>query len=279
MPKELSLPKKNTLRVFLLYGCCVLAVLVFVNLFSLFAILREIFGKTAIDLAPIVLTLLSLALLLILTTRNSHKSGQPIAWPWMSTGAVIVCFALLIPDPEFAVKRIHVLEYLLLSLLVRYTLAQRISGLSLFIYGILFTVVLGMHDELLQGFHPQRTYGFRDIAVNSAAAVGGSCLWQGLELFTRGEKTPSQGIDWTIALYLLWLFLALVLFLLPLLAFKYQAIPLWTLLPLSSTLLLWGLLLAGRKDKHRHGTGVISLAAISVLFYPLLANVFAIPFY
>lgn len=273
-------PPANRVKLLLLYCSCILATLVFVNLFGLFAFLNKIFGPSFTSLAPILLPMVFLFLFVPLFLWRSAKKRR-LRLGWIISGMAISLLALVLTDPAYPVKRIHVMEYLLLSFLVRYTLAHRVMGLELVCYGFLFTAILGVHDELLQGFHPERTFGIRDITVNAVASLGGSSLWHGLDLFYKKSQAlpPAEGLDNVPLFYLGWVVLALLLFLLPLRAFTHQALPYWMALPLSATLLLWALLYQGRRQQRLHGPAIISSAALAVLIYPAMINVFAIPFY
>jgi hypothetical protein len=268
---------KSPLVLLLLHGCCALVVVLYVHLFAIFRILRDLLGSGFISLAPLLLPLLLGVLLapVIISKRRENS----ISWKWLLAGCFLTIAALCVPDPDFAVKRIHVTEYILLSLLVRFTLSHRHSGITLFIYGCLLTSLLGVHDEILQGLHPSRTYGHRDIAVNSLSAIAGNCLWHGLILFqnrstaiTCKNKSPEE------ILYILWLITSVVLFAVPIIQYRHDLIPLWTVLPLFASLFIWSVLFTGT-NWHTSSLNSLSFYSFSLLLYPVIINVFQVPFY
>jgi hypothetical protein len=92
-----------------------------------------------------------------------------------------------IPDPQFAAKKIHIPEYIFIALLCRWALTpffQNSRYLSL--ASFLMVVFLGIHDEVLQGFHPERYFGYIDIVVNIGSGVVG--CWLGDRLLARDQK-------------------------------------------------------------------------------------------
>ena len=113
------------------------------------------------------------------------------------TGALVAAvlrlclLALLVSDMRYAVKRIHVVEYLFLSLVVRYGMSWKLQEKNLLLFSFLATAVFGVHDELLQGIHPLRTYGLRDMAVNGISAAGGALIWHGADLFSDNLQSST----------------------------------------------------------------------------------------
>ena len=74
------------------------------------------------------------------------------------------------------IKYIHIPEYALLYILVWLAFGnQRHSGAAL-LSALFCSVLLGITDELHQGFHPERYYGWKDMVVNAAGGLIG-LLW------------------------------------------------------------------------------------------------------
>jgi VanZ family protein len=86
-----------------------------------------------------------------------------------------------------------VAEYIILSFLVRYALSYRLEGLRLTLFTALVTALYGVHDEMLQGLHPLRYHGWRDIIVNSVAGLSGAMLGHGLVCFDAQGTEKSTG--------------------------------------------------------------------------------------
>ena len=177
----------------LLHGLCFSLVVFYVNMFQFWAWLsRQIGPGLLVRILPILVTLV---VLLVIISRFVHRinQGRTINLVFLGLGIVCAVFALAIPDPHVPIKRIHVAEYIILAFLVRYTLSHRLSGASLTLFTFLVTLLLGVHDEMLQGFHPQRYYGWRDIVVNGTAGLSGALLGHGLLGLERPGRTRPAG--------------------------------------------------------------------------------------
>ena len=94
---------------------------------------------------------------------------------WLVVGLASAVAALQLTDPDFPAKKVHLFQYALLALIVRRAYGTRVSGLTLTVASIITAGVLGVHDELLQGLHPQRQFGVVDILVNALSAAAGAC--------------------------------------------------------------------------------------------------------
>lgn len=274
--------KRSTICTVSLFVCCGLLVYIYANLFSLYRLLNSLFGSSFIKYSAILFPLIFISILLIVAVKFRNETVSRLNWNWIALGTGCCAIALLLPDPNFAAKRIHVTEYLILSLLVRYTLSHRLSGTSLLLFSCLLTGLLGIHEEFLQGLHPQRTYGLKDMLVNGIAGTGGGFMWHGLQLFTAGKKSQSRdNTNLTIvnSLYLNWLAISVLTLIIPISGYLHARIPFWTILPLGATLVAWACYLLSSSEGNRYGINVTSCCSIAFLFYPALINGFQIPFY
>ncbi|MEE4166664.1 MAG: VanZ family protein, partial [Desulfocapsaceae bacterium] len=204
------------------YSCSILLVLAYLNMFPVVRYIVKTWGTTPVLVLPILITISALiAISLLLLRARRVRRVQPDIAPIM-IGTAICLAALFIPDPEAPIKRIHVIEYMILSLLIRYTMSIRLQGASLLVYSIFFTSLLGVHDELLQGLHPLRTYGTRDILVNAVASAGGGFIWHGFRLFEHSTQASEPVVRLTprSSSYLVWLFCSVLFFFMPLLSFR-----------------------------------------------------------
>jgi hypothetical protein len=105
------------------------------------------------------------------------------------TALALAVLGLALTDPAYPAKRIHVPQYLLLALVLRRALSDHVGGTVLNAATIAATLIFGIHDEMLQGLHPSRTYGLRDILVNGTGGASGALLAAGIGLW-RGPSGP-----------------------------------------------------------------------------------------
>ena len=73
--------------------------------------------------------------------------------------AAVATFGLMLTDPQFPAKRIHVAEYIAVAWLVYRGLGGRLGAPRRAAAAALIASLLGVHDELIQGLHPRRTFG------------------------------------------------------------------------------------------------------------------------
>ena len=271
----------NRLRSLLSYLVCGLLVVCYVNLFVVWSWLDRLLGRGTTNILPIAVTFLVLAGIVLFVVRLRRK-GISIQWAYVGAGVGLCLLALLVSDMRYAVKRIHVVEYLFLSLVLRYGMSWQLRGKRLLFFSFLATAIFGVHDELLQGVHPSRTYGLRDMVVNAASAAGGALIWHGAALFQRdfqsstGIKTGSYPT--AMSFYILWLVAAIMALVIPLTAYRYELIPYWPMLPLTAGLVFWSLYGPGFAPSSRHGLVVISWLSFLLLCYPVVINVASISF-
>ena len=215
----------------------------------------------------------ALALVLFAAALPRLRSGGWAGVGWLVAAVALAVAGLLISDPAFAAKRVHVVQYALLALVVRGMLAGRLSGATLVIATALTAALLGVHDELLQGLRPDRYFGLGDILVNGIAAAAGGCLGATLAGPQRGaDGAPISAGGWAaIALALL----ALAIWLAALTRFGVGALPAWAWLALPLALLLWPLL--SPRGRRWPAALPVWLAAAAIV-EPLVARFADIPF-
>lgn len=269
------------------YGLCCALVVVYVNTFFLWSWLNKELGRGA-ALLPFAVLLAVLAGIGLAVWRKQGSWSRGLRWPWLAGGIACLLLALWLPDSRFPAKRVHVAEYLLLAVVVRSILSLRLQGGRLFLYTVLVTALFGIHDEMLQGLHPLRSYGLRDITVNSLAGLGGACLGPGLQLFVRKRNACSLTGTMSYSVLDLCLFVLLLVLaaislwalLLVLPNYRNHAIPWWLLAPLFG-LLVGGLLLVPELRSRRilcHGMAVVFWQLLALLCYPVIAHVAMVQF-
>ncbi len=107
------------------------------------------------------------------------------------------------PNPN---KHIHIPEYILMAWLLYAALSREYEGEGLFLLIFVCGSLLGVVDELEQGLHPRRFYGWSDMAVNSASVLIGIATILGL------IRRPTSRGRWLHQLRTYRLLLSLVMF-------------------------------------------------------------------
>ncbi len=184
-------------------------------------------------------------------------------------------------------KHNHIPEYILMAWLVYTALKQDYRGGGMLILVFLLASMLGVVDELEQGIHPGRTYGWTDMLVNTSSALMGVFTILGLTDYQSGSREWTNQLKNHKALIGLILFGAVGAVLMCIKLFEVQSAggsirdvyPLW--------LLIWNILCAltavilfflfrkktgGNKDDlvdpEHHRTAVLWISpAAAILFY------------
>lgn len=277
-----SVPRPGTMKTILGYVLCCALVPLYVNLFPLWKHLSALLGNAS-DTAFTILPAVVLALFLVLCwsiLRLSGNRSAPISRASLLAGAALCIIGLLVPDPGFPVKRIHVVEYAALSLAARFAMSSSLSGSALLFYSSCFAAVLGIHDEFLQGLHPARTYGLRDMTVNTLGSCGGGLIWHGLNLFSPpAARHPEMREKHADVLYLGWLLAALLMLVWPAYYFKGQPVELWTTLPLLAAVVFFVNHRKQFSPLTAHGVSALTAVSASLAVYPLLSRLPGMPFY
>lgn len=89
----------------------------------------------------------------------------------LAAGALVVCGVVAFEDN--ANKYIHIPEYIIMTWLLYSALSVDYKGSGILLLVFLCALLLGIVDELLQGIHPQRTYGWKDMVIDSASSFIG----------------------------------------------------------------------------------------------------------
>lgn len=257
---------------FIWYAVAAALVALYVNMFALWRGLSSLVGDAAGNV-PYGVTLFVLACLgavAVRTTRGRMRTN------WLIVACALVCAAigLLATDPDFPSKRIHVPQYIALALVVRRGLCSRLSGWPLTLCGWAITMVFGCHDELVQGFHPQRTFGLVDVLTNGWGAAAGVLLAHGFGWMETGR---ANGVPppWTVILATLCALVSMGLELVALNAFKEAVLPYWAMTPLLGAVLAWTCADAVSRygEGWRHALGVLVFLSGTAALYPVISHV------
>jgi hypothetical protein len=168
----------------LLYPLAALLVLIYVNTFELWAFLVRTIGAERAAYVPFAALAFAVAVAsmggwIVLRRKSAERDTLRIRPVLLVLGLGLAVVGLALTDPAYPAKRIHVPQYLLLALVLRRALSDHVGGAVLTATTILVTLIFGIHDEMLQGLHPSRSYGLRDMAVNGTAGAAGALMAAG----------------------------------------------------------------------------------------------------
>jgi hypothetical protein len=261
------------------YAVAAALVALYVNMFTLWRGLSGLVGDAAGNV-PYGVTLLVLAGLGAVAVRGGRTRTRTRT-EWFIVACALACAAigLMATDPDFPSKRIHVPQYIALALVVRRGLSSRLSGWPLTVMGWAITTTLGCHDELVQGFHPHRTFGLVDVLTNAWGAAAGSLLAHGFGWMDAGRSngaTPSR----IVVLATLCVLVALGLEPAALNQFKEAVLPYWAMMPLLGGALAWTCADAASRygDGWRHALGVLVFLSALAAVYPVISHVAPLAF-
>jgi hypothetical protein len=270
----MSRQQEATVKIVSGYLLSLLLVPFYVSMFPVWQLVNTHLPEEVIAGLPVAFTLAVLLALGLFFSRRRERAQ--LGRSALVAGIGLCCIALLLPEAHLPAKRIHVVEYLFLSLVVRFAMAPRLQGQALLVCSACFTTLLGIHDEFLQGLHPARTYGLSDMLVNTLSGCGGSLIWHACALFQRPvsleRSNPAAAGDGLILLYLLWLLAGILALVVPAFWYRNAIIPLWTVLPLIGAVAGAGLWLRRFPPTWRHGIVAAGSIALPLNLYPLLTN-------
>ena len=249
-------------------GASVVLMLVFVNSFSIWAYLYRVVALRYLVVLPFVIT--AGCIIALLLKRSSVPQPREIAW--VAAAVVVAAIGLLLPDAQVLAKRIHIPEYIILALVVRKALSFHVNGYALLLWTGLIGSVLGVHDELLQGLHPQRYYGLRDMTVNVFGVASGTMLGHGLRLF---ESLPRNGtsVVWNrgIVTGVLVFTVAILVLVLSIGSYRGESAPGWTIVPIVVAATVWNVIVQAQN--------VGELRWVTGSFFGFAAATAAVPFF
>ena len=271
----------------LLYPLAALLVLIYVNTFELWAVLVRTIGAERAAYVPFAALALGVASMggwIVLRRKGAERDTFRIRPVLLVLGLALAVVRLALTDPAYPAKRIHVPQYLLLALVLRRALSDHVGGAVLTATTILVTLIFGIHDEMLQGLHPSRSYGLRDMAVNGAAGAAGALMAAGVGLW-RGPSGPASvpiRIGAVVALQLA----SLAFLVLSLMTYVWtgptgQPPPALAAAPAAVTsLVLMALVRSGRiAPGTRHICTVIAWITLPLAFYPVIPHVTPLVFH
>jgi VanZ family protein len=147
------------------------------------AINRYFSSEITANVSHFIMILLSV----FFTIACLKKNKAPDCLIILAVSAFIVFFIMHFEtNPN---KYIHIPEYILMTWILYQALAIDYKGSGIFLLIFTCAAMLGIVDEILQGIHPQRTYGWKDMIIDTASGFIGVLMLVGLKKTSRGDWT------------------------------------------------------------------------------------------
>lgn len=145
------------------------------------ALTRHFSAQTAGNVPLVIITLLAVAY--AIAGLIMKTIGRCIII--LAVSAVIV-FSIMAFEAN-ANKYIHIPEYVLMAWLLYQAMIIDYKGRGILLLVLLCAAMLGVVDELLQGIHPQRTYGWKDMIIDAASSLIGILTLMGVKHRLKGD--------------------------------------------------------------------------------------------
>lgn len=269
------------MRTFLFHCLALVLVVAYVNTFVLWREIGYLFGRGIRDGMPFIAVGALVLGIAVYIGVKARRGALSIAWPWLAAAMILAVVGLAATNPAFPAKRIHVPQYVILAIVLHFSIRASDRTVLTLLFVFLAATAYGVHDELLQGLHPRRTYGLRDMFVDACGAGAGALLvralvpgYRGLSLDV-GTRAMRRGVIAAFVLAIAGVFL----FALAGTAYRSEILPYWTVLPaLAGALAL--AVAAERMSLHGDRLAVRALAGVCVLYalYPFAINVALLDF-
>ena len=147
------------------------------------------FGVEVVGKVPLAIVA-AFGMAYVLATLRTNKNLKNLLY-LLPAALITYTIMRLEPNPN---KHIHIPQYVVMTWLLLGALSRDYKGKGLLLLIFICASLLGVVDELEQGIHPARFYGWSDMLVNSSSAVIGV-------LTILGLKSPKAG-DWSWKGYL-----------------------------------------------------------------------------
>ena len=136
--------------------------------------LRGFISKELLNLLSLVLSLSFFLMLSVWIYKKKYKLNK-----FLLIISPLLLLTYLSLSLDVWVERIHFVEYAVLGLLI--SRAVNVRALSGIIYTGCLVTLIGLVDEIIQWFLPNRVGDIRDVFMNSAGGLSG--IWLGRFLF------------------------------------------------------------------------------------------------
>jgi hypothetical protein len=263
-------------RTFLFHCSALLLVVAFVHTFILWREIGNAFGRDIRNGVPLSVAGVLAIAIAVFVGVNMRRGKFSVDWRWIAAAVIVAIVGLASTDPVFPAKRIHVPQYLILAVVLSFAIprADRTSVTLWLVF--LATVAYGVHDEFLQGLHPRRSFGVRDMFVNACGAGAGTFLVRALlpARSETGRADAAGSAQPKLVAALLLVVGGVAMFAIAATAYRADILPYWTVLPaLAGGLVL--AVVAERLPARGDRLAVRGLVGVCVLYaiYPLVINV------
>jgi len=266
--------RTSSLRVLAVYGSGFAIVYGYVNTFALWRAFGQAFGEGLRDALPwIMVAIIVLGLAGFLVWQ---RAGAKISWRLLAIAVLAAVIGLSITDPAFPAKRIHVPQYFMLAIVVWFALPGRMRTPMTPVFVLVAVALYGVHDEFMQGFHPNRTFGLRDMAVNLCGATSGTfaLLAFATDPGRRVTKPGQEAFPVTAMFAMLAAVSGVMLLAWAATGYRNDLVPYWVVLPCLAGA-FWLALLLEQVSEPGDRLSLCGIVAICCVFlvYPVLANV------
>jgi len=168
-----------------LWGLIAIYTLLIPNAIYIYRFIEARFGLLFAGKIPLVIVILLGAGYVVYLWRS--KLGWTKLLYMIPSAVIVLAIFRLEANPN---KHIHIPEYILMAWLVYFALKKDYRGGGMLILVFICASMLGVVDELEQGIHPARSYGWKDMLVNTSSALIGVFTILGL----TGHQ--ESGWDW-----------------------------------------------------------------------------------
>lgn len=248
-----------------IYMTAAILVVVYVNLFPVWQGLSQLTASRELAVVPVA-TALAVPLLLMIRRRRH--------WRTFLLAMCCAAIGLLLADPLFPAKRIHVAEYMLLAALLRVAAPRSLGAWQRTMVAAMAGALFGMHDEMIQGLLQDRTFGLADLAVNACGAAAGALLGQGVSDDDAKSEERLLDLPWPFWAVLV----GVVLEAIALPAFRDRPLPLWSAAPVLAAAAACFLLPPPRSAALRHVQVLVVVLAVALALYPVVTHVAPLSF-
>lgn len=269
------------MRTVLVHAFAILLVIAYTNMFVVWRFTVQQFGRAFVDALPFIVVGLAFLFVSVFLVPQLRRGKMTVAWPWLGAAIAMALVGLASTDPTYAAKRIHVPQYALLSIVVWFSIgsADRTSRTLFLVF--LATALYGVHDEFLQGIHPQRSFGIRDMITDVFGVLAGVFFIRAIARIPSRQKPPvvKGHVDYWLVGAVSSVIVGVVLLAIAGVAFRFDLVPYWSVLPVlaaATAVALW----AERQDAPGDRAAIRAVSSICMLFavYPLVINVALLDF-
>lgn len=149
----------------------------------------EFYGDEMAGKVPLVLVIV-VACVFIFAVLRGNKDWKRLLY-LIPGGIISYLIMVLVENPN---KHIHIPQYVIMVWLLYAVLSLDYKSRDILFVIFIYASLLGIVDELEQGLHPTRFYGWIDMAVNSSSSLIGIFTVMGLRTFEPFEWSWARNL-------------------------------------------------------------------------------------